>query len=88
MAEVGAVFAAHHERLLHMLCYYRRKLKRSSPGKADHLLHISQETMESYAMRTLPEWEAEPLEVHLFSCRECRERLLTLLRTAEKLPQI
>jgi hypothetical protein len=64
-----------------------RYLNRSSPGKAASLLHISQETMESYAMRTLPELEAEPLEVHLFSCRECRNRLLTLLRAAEKQPQ-
>jgi hypothetical protein len=70
------------------LCYYRRKLKHSSPGKADRLLHISPETMESYAMRTLPELEIEPLEVHLFICRECRERLLTLLRTAEIVPQV
>jgi hypothetical protein len=51
------------------------------------LLHISQEALESYVMRTLRDLEIEPLEVHLFICQECRDRLMTVLRAAEKLAQ-
>jgi uncharacterized protein YlaI len=43
--------------------------------------------MESYVMRTLLDLEIEPLEVHIFVCQECRDRLVTVLNTAEKLPQ-
>jgi hypothetical protein len=43
--------------------------------------------MESYVLRSLPDFEIEPLEVHLFVCRECRDRLVTTLSAAEKLPQ-
>jgi hypothetical protein len=50
-------------------------------------MHIPQEAMESYVLRTLPDLEIEPLEVHLFVCRECRDHLVTALNTAEKLPQ-
>jgi hypothetical protein len=41
--------------------------------------------MESYVMRTLPDLEIEPLQVHLFICQECRDRFVTLLTAAEKL---
>ena len=57
------------------------------PGRLIVLEHIPQQTIESYVMRTLPELEIEPLKVHLFFCRECRDRFLTILRTAERLPQ-
>jgi hypothetical protein len=51
------------------------------------VLHIPQEAIESYVLRSLPDLEIEPLEVHLFVCRECRDRLVTTLSAAEKLPQ-
>jgi len=47
--------------------------------------HIPQEVMESYVMRTLPDLEMEPLQVHLFICQECRDRFVALLTAAEKL---
>jgi len=47
-------------------------------------MHISEEAMESYVMRTLPDSEIEPLQVHLFICEECRDRLVTVLITAER----
>jgi hypothetical protein len=58
------------------------------PKRLAVLLHISQEALESYVMRTLPDLEIEPLEVHLFICQECRDRLMTVLSAMEKLPQI
>jgi len=48
------------------------------------LLHITEEAMESYAMQTLSGMEIEPLQGHLFACRECRDRLVTVLITAER----
>ena len=51
------------------------------------VLHIQEDGLEQYVMRTLPDLEIEPLEVHLFVCRECRDRLVTTLSAAEKLPQ-
>ena len=46
-------------------------------------MHISEEAMESYVMLTLPDSEIEPLQVHLFICQECRDRLVTVLNAAE-----
>jgi hypothetical protein len=43
--------------------------------------------MASYVMRTLPDLEIEPLEVHLFLCKDCRVRLVAMLGAAGKLPQ-
>ena len=37
--------------------------------------HISDDTLERYAMQTLPDSESGPLEEHLLICPECRERL-------------
>ena len=37
--------------------------------------HATDDTMERYAMRTLPEPEAGPLEEHLLIYSECRDRL-------------
>ena len=59
----------------------------SSPERLVVSLHISQGALESYVMRTLPDSEIEPLEVHLFMCEECRDRLMTVLSAAEKLAQ-
>jgi hypothetical protein len=60
----------------------------SSPGKGWLFwMHIPPKEMESYVMRTLPDLEIEPLEVHLFMCQECRDRLVAVLSPAEKLPQ-
>jgi hypothetical protein len=47
--------------------------------------HIPQEVMESYVIRTLPDLEIEPLQVHLFICQECRDRFVKLLSAAENL---
>ena len=41
--------------------------------------HISEEVLEQYAMRTLPESaELGRLEEHLLICSECRNRLQTM----------
>jgi len=41
--------------------------------------HISEEALEQYAMRTLPEAaELGRLEKHLLICSECRNRLQTM----------
>lgn len=40
--------------------------------------HISEDGLERYAMQTLPESEAGPLEGHLLVCGDCRERLQTM----------
>lgn len=51
--------------------------------------HIEEEQLERYAMGTLPELEAAPVEEHLLLCAGCRERLsefdefLNTLRSAE-----
>ena len=37
--------------------------------------HVTDETLERYAMRTLPRRKIEPLEEHLLICSECRDRL-------------
>jgi hypothetical protein len=37
--------------------------------------HVTDDTLERYAMQTLPEPEVGPLEQHLLICGECRERL-------------
>lgn len=37
--------------------------------------HVSDDTLERYAMQTLPEPEAGPLVEHLLVCESCRERL-------------
>jgi hypothetical protein len=37
--------------------------------------HVSDDTLEQYAMQTLPESEAGPLEEHLLVRNECRDRL-------------
>jgi anti-sigma factor RsiW len=37
--------------------------------------HIADELLERYAMRAASEEECAPLEEHLLSCEECRERL-------------
>ena len=37
--------------------------------------HISEDALERYAMRTLPEPELAVLEEHLLICAECRQRL-------------
>jgi hypothetical protein len=55
----------------------------SSPERLVVSLHISQGALESYVMRTLPDSEIEPLEVHLFMCQECRDHLMTVLSAAD-----
>jgi anti-sigma factor RsiW len=40
------------------------------------LAHISEEDLELYAMRMVPEADLERIEEHLFSCDECRDRLI------------
>ena len=40
--------------------------------------HISDETLEQYAMRTLPRVEIEPVEEHMLVCSECRDRLQSM----------
>ena len=37
--------------------------------------HIDNETLESYAMKKLPETEAAPVEEHLLICHGCQVRL-------------
>ena len=37
--------------------------------------HPSEDDLEAYAMRTLPEQEIGPLEEHLLICSACRDRL-------------
>ena len=37
--------------------------------------HVSDDTLERYAMQTLPESESGPLEEHILICADCRERL-------------
>jgi len=37
--------------------------------------HLSDDTLERYAMQTLPEPEAGPVVEHLYVCESCRERL-------------
>jgi hypothetical protein len=37
--------------------------------------HPSEESLEQFAMATLPNSETGPLEEHLLICGECRERL-------------
>ena len=37
--------------------------------------HISDDTLERYAMESLRGSESEPLEEHLLICSECQERL-------------
>ena len=37
--------------------------------------HVSENTLERYAMRTLPQAESGPLEEHILICPDCRERL-------------
>ena len=37
--------------------------------------HVSDDTLERFAMQTLHEPEAGPLEEHLLVCNECRDRL-------------
>lgn len=37
--------------------------------------HASDQSLERYAMQTLPDSESEPLEDHLLICPECRDRL-------------
>jgi len=36
--------------------------------------HPSDDTLEAYVMRTLPEMEVAPFEGHLIICQLCRER--------------
>jgi hypothetical protein len=38
--------------------------------------HISEDDLEQYAMRTMPEAELDHLEGHLLVCSECRDRLV------------
>ena len=37
--------------------------------------HVTDDTLERYAMRTLPRRKIAPLEGHLLTCSECRNRL-------------
>jgi hypothetical protein len=37
--------------------------------------HITDDDLEEYAMRTLPDAESEPLKQHFLVCSECRDRL-------------
>ena len=37
--------------------------------------HVSDDTLERYAMQTLPESESGPLEEHILICPDCQERL-------------
>jgi hypothetical protein len=37
--------------------------------------HVSDDTLERYAMQTLPESESGPLEEHILICPDCREGL-------------
>ena len=39
--------------------------------------HATDDKLERYAMQTLPNSEAGPLERHMLVCGECRERLDT-----------
>jgi hypothetical protein len=52
--------------------------------------HISEDDVERYAMRTLPDSDCTTLEEHLLICQQCRDRLtatdeyLTAMRSAAK----
>ncbi|MGD0775963.1 MAG: hypothetical protein ABSC05_24360 [Candidatus Solibacter sp.] len=37
--------------------------------------HATDDTLERFAMRTLPDSESGPPEEHLLICRSCRDRL-------------
>lgn len=37
--------------------------------------HVTDKTLERYAMQTLPEVETGPLGEHLLVCQQCRDRL-------------
>ena len=39
------------------------------------MTHIGEDDLECHHMRTLPEAEVAPLEEHLLTCPECRDRL-------------
>lgn len=39
-------------------------------------VHLLEETLESYAMRRLPEDECSPIEEHLLFCETCQDRLV------------
>jgi predicted anti-sigma-YlaC factor YlaD len=56
----------------------------SSPGRLIVVQHIPEEAMEFYAMRTLPDFEIEPLEEHLLMCPECRDRFMAAMGAVEK----
>jgi hypothetical protein len=46
------------------------------------VLHISEDSLELYVMRSVPDSEVEPLEVHFFICSDCRDRLVAVLNAA------
>ena len=54
--------------------------------------HISEDSLEQYAMGAIPESEAGPLEEHLLICPTCQDRLqatddyVAALRVAAKAP--
>jgi hypothetical protein len=54
----------------------------SSSTEVAIVAHIADDALEQYVMRTLPDLEIEPLEVHLFQCSECRDRFVTALNAA------
>ena len=39
------------------------------------MAHITEDALEEYAMRTLPDSEWDRIEEHLLVCAECRNRL-------------
>jgi hypothetical protein len=52
------------------------------------IVHILEDALERYAMRTLADSEIEPLEEHLLMCAECRDRFVAVMRVAEGPPKI
>ena len=41
--------------------------------------HISEDALELFAMKTLPEPEARPLKHHLLECKTCKDRLQAIV---------
>ena len=55
----------------------------SEIGYGRGVAHISEDDLERYAMRTVPEAELAPLEEHLLICTDCRSQLESTERYVE-----
>ena len=50
------------------------------------MAHISEEDLELYAMRMLPEADLERIEKHLLTCVECQDRLIETEASRGRVP--